>query len=277
MTILTGKVLFVSGGTGSFGTAFIIQALKQKPKAIRIYSRGEFLHSEMKRRFGELPNLRYFIGDIRDRDRLDSLMRDVDYVVHAAALKHVSLGERNPQEFIKTNVIGSLNVLETAVRHKVKKVIGISSDKAVNPISSYGMSKGLMERLFCDANLFAAPMTLISCIRSGNFWDSRGSVIPLWREQSKKGVITLTDMEMSRYWIELPAIAQFTIDCLQNMKGGEIIIPKMGEQLLIDIARDMFPNCEIKVTEKLNIERVRERLFAEHEIPVDCGNYWVVK
>ena len=276
MNILSGKVIRLTGGTGSFGQAFVTEALKHNPKAIRIFSRSEYPHVEMMRKYSD-ERLRYFIGDIRDRERLDSIMREVDYVIHAAALKHVTLGERNPQEFIKTNVMGSLNVLESAVDHGVEKVIGISTDKAVNPISSYGMSKALMERLFCDANLFSAPRTLLSCIRSGNFWDSSGSVIPLWREQSKKGVITLTDVEMSRYWIELPAIARFTINCLWDMKGGEIIIPKMDERRLIDIAHDMFPDCEVVVTGKSNIERVQEKLFAEHEIPVDCGKYWVVR
>jgi len=276
LNILSGKVILLTGGTGSFGQAFVTEALKHNPKAIRIFSRSEYLHVEMMRRYSD-ERLRYFIGDIRDKERLDAIMRDVDYVIHAAALKHVLLGERNPQEFIKTNVLGSLNILESAIGRGVEKVIGISSDKAVNPISSYGMSKALMERLFCDANLFSAPKTLLSCIRSGNFWDSSGSVIPLWREQSKKGVITLTDVEMSRYWIELPAIARFTINCLWDMKGGEIIIPKMDERRLIDIAHDMFPDCEVVVTGKSNIERVQEQLFAEHETPEDCGNYWTVK
>ncbi len=271
-------MLLVTGGTGSLGQAFVREALKLEPKAIRIYSRGEALQVDMRRAFND-DRLRFLLGDVRDKDRLDAVMNGVDYVVHAAALKHVASGEYNPQEVIKTNVLGSINVVDVASKHKVKKVIGISSDKAVYPVNLYGNTKAVMERLFRNANSWAAPTTLFSVVRSGNFWGSRGSVIPLWRQQAKTGTITLTDPSMSRYWISLPEMARFVIKCFGMMEGGEIFIPKMKEQDLSALAVRYFPKARTVISGKGQGEKLREVLIADEEWPrvVKNKDYWIIK
>ncbi len=270
------SVIMVIGGTGSFGQAFVTEALKFNPKAIRIYSRGEFAQVEMMRAFKD-DRLRFLLGDVRDRDRLDAAMQGVEYIVHAAALKHVGSGEYNPQEVIKTNVIGSLNVVDIAARRGVSKIIGISSDKAVYPINLYGNTKAVMEKLFRNANSWSAPSSLFSCIRCGNFLGSRGSVIPLWEEQAKTGTITVTDPLMTRFWISLPEIARFVIKCFGLMRGGEIFIPRMSQQDMLTMANAICPDAHKIIVGRGEGEKIHEVLMSDEEHAEDHGDYWIIR
>jgi len=275
MSILTDSVILVTGGTGSLGTEFTKQVLKKNPKSIRIYSRGEYLQSEMQRIFND-NRLRFLIGDVRDKERLSRAMNGVDFVVHTAALKRVEVCEYNPMEAHKTNVDGSENVVNCAIDNKVKKVLAISSDKAVHPINVYGVTKQHMEKIILGGNIYGN--TKFSCIRSGNFEVSRGNVFDLWRHQlENENEITITDIEMSRYWITLEGIAKFVIQSLEIMKGGEIFVPKMSRVELKDILATFNPDVKIKVIGKRPGEKLTELLFNEGEEPIEYEDYFMVK
>ena len=273
--MLENSVLLLTGGTGSLGQAITAEALKHNPRSIRIFSRNEYLQVNMRRKFND-SRLRFMVGDIRDRERLEAAMSGVDYVIHTAALKHVLTGETNTQEVVKTNVLGSTNVLEMAARCGVARVLGISSDKAVAPVSLYGMTKGVMEKMFVEANRWSAPQTLFSLMRSGNFLESSGNVFEVWQEQSKTGEICLTDAGMYRYFIRTEDAARFALECLEIMAGGEIFVPKMVEYSILDLAKKMYPECEITISGKGDGERLHEPLFADGEKPEEYPNYWVV-
>lgn len=274
-TFIAGSVILITGGTGSLGQAITDEALKSNPRSIRIFSRNEYLQVNMRRKFND-PRLRFMVGDVRDRERLEAVMSGADYVIHTAALKHVLTGETNPQEVVKTNVQGSTNVLEMAARCGVARVLGISSDKAVAPVSLYGMTKGVMEKMFTEANRWSAPQTLFSLMRSGNFLESSGNVFEVWQEQSKTGKITLTDAGMYRYFIKTECAAQFALECLETMAGGEVFVPKMTEYSMIELAKQRYPQCEIVITGKGDGERLHEPLFADGEKPEEYGNYYVI-
>lgn len=213
---LKNKNILITGGTGSFGKKFTETLLKEhSPKAIRIYSRGELLQVTMQEEFKD-KRLRFFIGDVRDRERLYRAMNDVDIVVHAAALKQVPACEYNPIEAVKTNIDGSINVIDAAIDNNVEKVIAISTDKAVHPVNLYGATKMVAEKLFIQANSYTGEnKTKFSCVRYGNVIGSRGSVIPLFKEQSKKGKITITDDRMTRFWITLEQGVRFVINSIK--------------------------------------------------------------
>ena len=260
--MVENKTLLITGGTGSFGQEFTRVALKYNPEAIRIFSRGEFAQWEMERDFNN-SRLRFFIGDVRDRDRLKRAMNGVDIVVHSAALKQVPACEYNPIEAIKTNIDGSINVIDSALDEGVERVLAISSDKAVHPINLYGATKLVMEKLFIQANVYVG--TKFSCVRYGNFEGSRGSVLPLWTSQKENGIITLTEKEMTRFWITLEKAAEFAIDCIGRMAGGEIFIPKMPEIEMGELAKQIAPDAELKVIGRRGGEKLHENLFAENE------------
>ncbi len=257
-------IILITGGSGSFGRAFVQEALKTDVKAIRIYSRNEYMQWKMHRDFDD-TRLRFMLGDIRDRDRLDACMNGVDAVIHAAALKHLSAGEYNPQEFIKTNSLGSVNVIDMACKHQVKKVLAISTDKAVEPSCLYGATKLTMERLFQDANRWALPVSAFSVLRSGNFYQSSGNVFEIWQEQAKTGVIKLTDAQMKRYFIDIHDVAKLALKCLGIMQGSEIFVPKMKEYSMYTLAKELYPECKIEITGKIDGERLTEPLFTEGE------------
>lgn len=273
---MLGSVILVTGGTGSFGQAFVKQILKYDVKAVRIYSRNEYLQWQMRQTFTD-NRIRWMLGDVRDRDRLESCLKGVDYVIHAAALKHLSIGQYNPQEFIKTNVFGSMNLVDIAVKMGVKKILGISSDKAVSPSSLYGSTKQNMEILFMDANRWSLPKTAFSCFRSGNFFESQGNVFELWALQAKQGEITITAEDMYRYFISVADVAKLAINCLGFMQGQEIFIPKMREFSILDLARERYPDCKLKIIGKLQGEKLHERLYGEDEVVIDKGEYWVIE
>ena len=214
--VLEDKVILLTGGSGSFGQKFTEIALREhNPRAIRIFSRGELLQQEMRRRFNNDPRLRFFIGDIRDRERVYRAMTGVDIVVHAAALKQVPTCEYNPIEAVRTNIDGAINVVDAAIDSGVERAMAISSDKAVHPVNLYGTTKLVMERLFVQANVYAGERKArFGCVRYGNVIGSRGSVIPLFLEQRKSGEITITDERMTRFWITLEQGVRFAINCI---------------------------------------------------------------
>jgi UDP-N-acetylglucosamine 4,6-dehydratase len=274
---IANRTIMLIGGTGSLGQAMTTAALKANAKAIRVFSRNEYLQWQMRQTYTD-KRIRWMIGDVRDRNRLSACMTGCDYVVHAAALKHVETGEYNPQEVIATNVLGSVNVVDCARAAGVKKVLGISSDKAVSPSCLYGSTKQIMETLFMDANRWAAPMTRFSILRSGNFIESHGNVFEKWNAQAiLHHEIELTSEAMRRFFISTIDVAALAIQLLESMQGQEVFVPKMQEQLMLDLCRERHPDCGIVITGKGKGEKDSECLFAVGEQPQDFGDYWVVK
>ena len=263
------KIMLVTGGTGSFGKHFTKTMLeKYHPKAIRIYSRDELKQHEMRQRFsdaGDSP-MRYFIGDVRDLDRLKRAMEGVDIVIHAAALKQVPSCEYNPLEAVKTNIHGAQNVIDAAIDTGVEKVVALSSDKAVNPVNLYGATKLCADKIFINGNSYSgAGGTLFSCVRYGNVIGSRGSVIPLFKEQRKTGKMTITDNRMTRFWITLDQAVELVISALGHMKGGEIFVPKIPSMKIVDLAKAVAPECEIEVVGIRPGEKLHEVLITEED------------
>lgn len=264
---MEGKVILLTGGTGSFGQKFTEIALAEhNPKAIRIFSRSEFLQMQMRERFNNDPRLRFFIGDVRDKDRLYRAMDGVDIVVHAAALKQVPTCEYNPIEAIRTNIDGAVNVIDAAIDNEVEKVMAISTDKAVHPVNLYGATKLVAEKLFIQGNAYTgARGTKFSVVRYGNVVGSRGSVIPLFLEQRKKGKVTITDQRMTRFWITLEQGARFVIDCIERMHGGEIFIPKIPSMRIVDLADVIAPGREREIIGIRPGEKIHECLLTKEE------------
>ena len=266
MDIFKDKIILLTGGTGSFGNKFTEIVLKKHdPEAVRIFSRGEKKQLDMNNRFND-DRLRFFIGDVRDKDRLHRAMTDVDIVVHAAALKQVPACEYNPIEAVRTNVDGTINVIDAAIDNGIERVMAISTDKAVHPVNLYGATKMTAEKLFIQGNSYSGKIeTKFSCVRYGNVIGSRGSVVPLFMEQKKKGVITITDKKMTRFWIKIEQGVEFVIDCINKMKGGEIFIPKIPSMKIIDLAEAIAPEVEKKVIGIRPGEKVHEILLTEDE------------
>lgn len=260
------KIWLITGGTGSFGQAMAKILLERSdPKVIRIFSRGELLQLQMEQKFYD-DRLRFFIGDVRDKDRLSRAMTGgVDIVVHAAALKHIPACEYNPIEAIQTNIIGAVNVVEAALNNSVDRVIAISSDKACAPVNTYGVTKACMEKLFTQANVYARKQTKFCCVRYGNVVGSRGSVIPVFKEQSRTGTLTLTDSRMTRFWITLEQGVHFVLNCLDMMRGGEIFIPKIPSMLITDLAEVIAPKAKQVITGIRPGEKLHEVLVTEDE------------
>jgi len=261
------KVILVTGGTGSFGKKFIEIMLEEyTPAKLIVLSRDEQKQHEM-RQMGFLhENLRYFIGDVRDYDRLRRAFYGVDFVIHAAALKQVPACEYNPMEAVKTNILGSSNVIDAALDAKVDRVIALSTDKAVNPINLYGATKLAAEKLFVQSNAYAGGKTTrFSCVRYGNVVGSRGSVVPLFIRQREKGVVTVTDERMTRFWISLNQGVRFVIRCLEEMHGGEVFVPKIPSMTVSNLAKAMAPKAEIKYIGIRPGEKLHEVLISEDE------------
>ena len=269
--IFRDKVVLVTGGTGSFGQKFVDIMLKNhKPHKLIIFSRDEMKQYEMNRIYNieKYKNLRYFIGDVRDADRLHRAFRGVDIVVHAAALKIVPTAEYNPFEVVKTNVMGAENVINVAIDNRIKKVIALSTDKAANPVNLYGATKLCAEKMFIAANNYSPKATIFSIVRYGNVFGSRGSVVPFFRECIKKRIIPITDKRMTRFWITLEEGVKFVISCLEDMKGGEIFIPKMSSIRIVDLAKAVAPECSLKVIGIRPGEKLHEVL-----VPSDDARY----
>jgi len=263
------KNILITGGTGSFGNAFVSYLLKNYHcNKVIIFSRDELKQHDMKIKFNGFKNLRFLIGDIRDLERLKFAFRDVDYVVHAAALKHVPIAEYNPLEFIKTNIMGSSNIVTAALDNQVKKVISLSTDKAVNPINLYGATKLCAEKIFIDANAITGKnSTKFSIVRYGNVLNSRGSVIPLILKAKSENIkeVPLTDERMTRFFISLTDAVKFVIRSLNLMDKGEIFVPKMPSVYIKDLIKTVYPSCKFK---KIGIrpgEKIDELLISENE------------
>ena len=275
------KVVLVTGGTGSFGKKFISIMLKEfHPAKIIVFSRDELKQHEMRVSGYDDPTMRYFIGDVRDVDRLRRAMHGVDIVVHAAALKQVPTCEYNPMEAIKTNILGSSNVIEAALDRGVKKVLALSTDKAVNPINLYGTTKLAAEKLFVQSNVYAAgTVTRFSCVRYGNVVGSRGSIIPLFIQQRKNGKITITDERMTRFWLTLEQGVRFVIRCIEQMYGGEVFVPKIPSTRIIDLAKVIAPEAEVEVIGIRPGEKLHEVLIHEDEArnTVELDDMFVVQ
>ena len=259
------KIVLITGGTGSFGRAFVQLLLKErKPKKLIIFSRDEMKQYEMQSIFSDTC-VRYFIGDIRDADRLHRAFHGVDIVVHAAALKIVPTAEYNPFEVVKTNVIGAENIINMAIDNDVEKVIALSTDKAANPVNLYGATKLCAEKMCVAANNYSPFSTRFSVVRYGNVFGSRGSVVPFFKECRKTKVIPITDERMTRFWITLNQGAKFVLQCIDEMKGGEIFIPKLPSIRIVDLARAVCPTCKFKIVGRRPGEKVHETLVSKDE------------
>jgi UDP-N-acetylglucosamine 4,6-dehydratase len=268
---LNGKTILVTGGTGSFGRAFIKTVLdKYDVKRCIVFSRDELKQYEMNQEFPAGPGLpiRYFIGDVRDVERLELAMRDVDYVVHAAALKHVQTAEYNPFECVKTNIHGAENVVMAAIRTGVKKVIALSTDKACNPVNLYGATKLAADKIFVAGNnLSGAYGALFSVVRYGNVIGSRGSVVPLFQKMISEGALELpiTDKRMTRFWITLDQGVGFVLSCLNTMQGGEIFVPKIASMKITDLAKCMAPDLPHREIGIRPGEKLHEVMISEDD------------
>lgn len=249
--MLDGKNVLITGGTGSFGkkaTKIILR--RYKPNKLIIFSRDELKQFEMAQQFpdSKYDCMRYFIGDVRDKERLDRAFRNVDFVIHAAALKQVPAAEYNPFEAVKTNILGAQNVINVSIDQKVKKVVALSTDKAANPINLYGATKLCSDKLFIAGNSYVGrDDTTFSVVRYGNVLGSRGSVIPFFLERKKSGVLPITDSEMTRFWITLEQGVDFVLKCFGRMVGGELFVPKIPSMNIMDLAEAICLKCEKKI------------------------------
>ncbi len=261
------KVVLVTGGTGSFGKRFIRMMLDEyHPAKVIVFSRDELKQHEMRQAGYDHPSLRYFIGDIRDASRLRRAFEGVDIVVHAAALKQVPACEYNPMEAIKTNILGSSNVIDAALDCGVERVLALSTDKAVNPVNLYGATKLAAEKLIIQSNAYAGGrQTRFACVRYGNVVGSRGSVVPLFLKQRSSGKLTITDERMTRFWISLDQGVRFVIRCIEQMRGGEVFVPKIPSMTVSDLARAVAPEAEIEVVGIRPGEKLHEVLIGEDE------------
>jgi UDP-N-acetylglucosamine 4,6-dehydratase/5-epimerase len=261
------KVVLVTGGTGSFGKKFIEVMLNEyHPAKVIVFSRDELKQHDMRASGFTHPCLRYFIGDVRDQPRLRRAFDGVDIVVHTAALKQVPACEYNPMEAVKTNILGSSNVIDAALDAGVEKVLALSTDKAVNPVNLYGATKLAAEKLIIQSNYYAGEKnTRLSCTRYGNVVGSRGSVVPVFIKQRNNGAITITDERMTRFWMSLEQGVRFVIRCIEGMHGGEVFVPKIPSMTIMDLARAIAPQAEINFTGIRPGEKLHEVLISEDE------------
>jgi UDP-N-acetylglucosamine 4,6-dehydratase len=262
----SGTSVLVTGGTGSFGNKLVeIMLSRYRPRRLVVFSRDELKQSEMIARFND-PALRFFVGDVRDQARLERAMHGIDVVFHAAALKQIPSCEYNPFEAIQTNVIGAENVISAAIDAGVKRVVMISTDKAVNPINLYGATKLCAEKLFVQGNAYGYGRgTVFGVVRYGNVIGSRGSVIPIFASQRAQGVVTVTDPGMTRFWIRLDQGVAFAIRCAEIMGGGEIFVPKIPSMRILDLAQVVAPGCKVEFIGMRPGEKLHEVLIAEEE------------
>lgn len=281
MNSLQDKVVLITGGTGSLGKRLVEVLLRQaNPHKLIIFSRGEFAQSQLRRQWpiAEYPNLRFVVGCVRDRDALFRALDGVDVVIHAAAIKQIPTAEANPLEAIKTNIIGSANVMDVAIDRGVERVMALSTDKAANPINLYGATKLCMDKMYAAANATSGK-TRLSTARYGNVVGSRGSVIPYFLGQRSTGCLTVTDPRMTRFWITLDQAVKFVLDCLDVMWGGEIFIPKIPSIRILDLARIVGPECEYKTIGIRPGEKLHEVLVPKGEahLTLEFDDYFVIQ
>nr|WP_321513224.1 UDP-N-acetylglucosamine 4,6-dehydratase (inverting) [uncultured Pseudodesulfovibrio sp.] len=280
--MFNGSNMLVTGATGSFGQSFIENILKSySPNKLIIFSRDELKQFHMEQKFSgkDHPCLRYFLGDIRDDRRLRIALKGVDYVVHAAALKQVPAAEYNPFEFIQTNVIGAQNLIEAAIECNVKKVLALSTDKAVNPLNLYGATKLCSDKLFIAGNAYSGQGgTRFSVVRYGNVLGSRGSVLPVFMKYRDSGKIPVTDPRMTRFWIRIEDGVDFCLERMKTMLGGEIFVPKLPTMNIVDLAKTVCPDCDINVIGIRPGEKIHEILIPRDEArnTVEYENYYTI-
>lgn len=281
--MLTDNSILITGGTGSFGKKLVQVLLEKYPKLkrIAIFSRDELKQFEMAQHFSpsEYPSLRYFIGDVRDKDRLLTALEGIDIVVHAAALKQVPAAEYNPFEAIKTNIIGAQNLIEASIEKGVKKVVALSTDKAAAPINLYGATKLCSDKLFVAANLYKGRHDIqFSVVRYGNVMGSRGSVIPFFISHQKKDFLPITHPDMTRFNITLAEGVDMVLFALKNMWGGEIYVPKIPSYKITDVAKAIAPNCELKIVGIRPGEKLHEEMITEMDAlnTIEMRNYFVI-
>ena len=281
--MLNNKNILITGGTGSFGKKCTEIILKRyKPKKLIIFSRDELKQFEMAQIFSpeKYDCIRYFIGDVRDKERLQRAFHGVDVVIHAAALKQVPAAEYNPTEVIKTNIYGAQNIVNVAADRSVKKVIALSTDKAANPINLYGATKLCSDKLFIAANAFVSgDESRFSVVRYGNVIGSRGSVIPFFLEKKKEGVLPITDPRMTRFWITLEQSVEFVLKCLEIMVGGELFVPKIPSMKITDLAQAICPECKTEIVGIRPGEKLHEVMITKDDAynTVEFKDYYVVK
>lgn len=281
--MLNDKVILITGGTGSFGQKFTEIVLKRyQPKKLIVFSRDELKQWEMAQKFSHSTYrcMRYFIGDVRDAERLHRAFQGVDYVVHAAALKQVPTLEYNPFEAVKTNVIGAQNIINAALDQGVKRVIAMSTDKAANPVNLYGATKLCSDKLFIAGSSYTKrDGTIFGVVRYGNVVGSRGSVIPLFLKQRKTGKLTVTDPRMTRFWITLEQGVDFVLKCLDKMVGGELFVPKIPSMKITDLARAIGPECDIETIGIRAGEKIHEIMITKDDArrTLDAGDFYIVQ
>ena len=279
---LDNKNILITGGTGSFGKQFIATVLKKfKPKKLVIYSRDEQKQFQLQLKWKEsdVSPIRYFIGDVRDLDRLKFAMQEVDIVIHAAALKHVPMAEYNPFEAVKTNILGAQNVIDATMANYVKKVIALSTDKASSPINLYGATKLTSDKLFIAANNYKGNKKIkFSVVRYGNVMGSRGSVIPLFLKMKKNNIFPITDKKMTRFNITLEESVNFVLFCLNKMWGGEIFVPKIPSYKIIDFAKAISTKAKLKFVGIRAGEKLHEEMISQHDSinTIEYNKYFVI-
>lgn len=281
MSILDGRSVLVTGGTGSFGKRFVRTILDETDvRRVVIFSRDELKQYEMQQLYPGERRLRFFIGDVRDRARLERAFHGVDFVVHAAALKQVPAAEYNPFEAVKTNVHGAQNVIDAAIDTGVERVVALSTDKACSPINLYGATKLVSDKLFVNGNAYAgAAKTRFAVVRYGNVVGSRGSVVPYFRQLAASGVLPITDERMTRFWITLDQGVRFVLDSLDRMRGGELYVPKIPSMRVVDLARAMAPEAELKVVGIRPGEKLHEEMISASDArsTLDLGDRYVIQ
>lgn len=281
--MLNNKTILITGGTGSFGKKATEIILKRyKPKKLIVFSRDELKQYEMAQRFSpdEYPCMRYFIGDVRDKERLHRAFNKVDYVIHAAALKHVPAAEYNPFEAVKTNIMGAENIINAAIDQKVKKVVALSTDKAANPVNIYGATKLCSDKLFTAGNAYVGQKeTVFSVVRYGNVLGSRGSVIPFFLKKRRDGVLPITDPRMTRFWITLDQGVEFVLNAFNRMVGGEIFVPKIPSMTLMDLAEAICPECKTEIIGIRAGEKLHEVMVTRDDArnTVEFPDYYIIK
>lgn len=281
--MINDKVVLITGGTGSLGKKCTEVILKKyKPKKLIIFSRDELKQYEMSQMFSreEYPFIRYFIGDVRDRDRLDRAFQGVDYIIHTAALKHVPAAEYNPFEAVKTNIIGAQNVINAASNQKVKKVVALSTDKAADPINLYGATKLCSDKLFIAGNSYAGEnYTVFSVVRFGNLIGSRGSVVPFFLKQMETGILPITCPEMTRFWITPEQASGFVLACLGRMVGGELFVPKLPSMSIMDVARAIAPECRTKIVGIRPGDKLHEIMISKDDArrTIEFDDHYVIQ
>lgn len=277
-----GKTILITGGTGSFGKQIVKTIFEcYKPKKLIVFSRDELKQFEMAQTYPDSKyRIRYFIGDVREEARLEDAFRNVDYVIHAAALKQVPACEYNPFEAVKTNVIGAQNIIRAAIKQNVKRVIALSTDKAANPVNLYGATKLCSDKLFVAGNSMSGDLsTKFSVVRYGNVIGSRGSVIPFFLKKKKEGVLPVTDKRMTRFSITLQAGVDFVLDCLERMHGGEVFVPKIPSYKLIDVAKAIAPDAKIDEIGIRPGEKLHELMIPEDDArhTIEFKTYFVIQ